>query len=134
MKHVKELLKKYIEADNQILEERDAFVTFQELIDELQEAIEHDEKESGWIPVSERLPEIKKLDVIGSPHIYRTEKVFVQTKRGEIFAAWCHKKVYISKKFNDEYLWYTHGTGGRKMRVMSKVVAWRPLPELYKEG
>jgi hypothetical protein len=57
MKHVKELLKKYIEADNQILEERDAFVTFQELIDELQEAIEQDEKENGWIPVSERLPE-----------------------------------------------------------------------------
>lgn len=28
MKHVKELLKKYIEADNQILEERDAFVTY----------------------------------------------------------------------------------------------------------
>ena len=57
MKHVKELLKKYIEADNQILEERDAFVTYPELIDELQEAIEQDEKENGWIPVSERLPE-----------------------------------------------------------------------------
>lgn len=23
--------------------------------------------------------------------------------------------------------------GGRKMRVMSKVIAWRPLPEPYKE-
>ena len=57
MKHVKELLKKYIEADNQILEERDAFVTYPELIDELQEAIEQDEKENGWIPVSERLPD-----------------------------------------------------------------------------
>lgn len=57
MKHVKELLKKYIEADNQIIEERDAFVTFPELIDELQEAIEQDAKENGWIPVSERLPE-----------------------------------------------------------------------------
>ena len=57
MKHVKELLKKYIEADNQILEERDAFVTYVELIDELQEAIEQDEKENGWIPVSERLPD-----------------------------------------------------------------------------
>ena len=40
MKHVKELLKKYIEADNQIPEERDAFVTYMELIAELQEAIE----------------------------------------------------------------------------------------------
>lgn len=57
MKHVKELLKKYIEADNQILEERECFVTFLELTDELKEAIEADEKENGWIPVSERLPE-----------------------------------------------------------------------------
>lgn len=92
-----------------------------------------DEKENGWIPVSERLPEFKKIDVLGSPDIYKTEKVFVQTKRGEMFAAWCHKTVYTSKIFNDEYLWYTHGTGGRKMRVMSKVIAWQPLPEPYKE-
>lgn len=91
------------------------------------------EKENGWIPVSERLPEFKKLDVLGSPDIYKTEKVFVQTKRGEMFVAWCHKTVYTSKIFNDEYLWYTHGTGGRKMRVMSKVIAWMPLPEPYKE-
>ena len=73
------------------------------------------------------------MDVLGSPDIYRTEKVFVQTKRGEMFVAWCHKTVYISKKISDEYLWYTHGTGGRKMRVMSKVIAWMPLPEPYKE-
>ena len=65
MKHVKELLKKYIEADIQILEERDAFITYVELIDELQEAIEQDEKENGWIPVSERLPE-KCEDVLTS--------------------------------------------------------------------
>lgn len=91
------------------------------------------EKENGWIPVSERLPEFKKLDVLGSPDIYKTEKVFVQTKRGEMFVAWCHKTVYTSKIFNDEYLWYTHGTGGRKMRVMSKVIAWMSLPEPYKE-
>lgn len=96
--------------------------------------LEQDEKENGWIPVSEGLPEFKKIDVLGSPDIYKTEKVFVQTKRGEMFVAWCHKTVYISKIFSDEYLWYTHGTGGRKMRVMSKVIAWRPLPELYKEN
>lgn len=95
--------------------------------------LEQDEKENGWIPVSEGLPEFKKIDVLGSPDIYKTEKVFVQTKRGEMFVAWCHKTVYISKIFSDEYLWYTHGTGGRKMRVMSKVIAWMPLPEPYKE-
>lgn len=64
MKHVKELLKKYIEADIQILEERDAFITYVELIDELQEAIEQDEKENGWIPVSERLPDPDKYVLV----------------------------------------------------------------------
>lgn len=88
---------------------------------------------TSWTPVCDRLPEFKKIDVLGSPDVYETEKVLVQTKRGEIFVAWCHKTVYISKKFNDEYLWYTHGTGGRKMKCMSKVIAWMPLPEPYKE-
>ena len=34
-------------------------------------------------------------------------------------------------KFKEKINWYTHGTGGRKMKVMSKIVAWMPLPELY---
>ena len=86
-----------------------------------------------WIPVSERLPEFKEVDVLGKPDVFKTEKVFIQTKRGEMFVAWCHKKVWLTKDFNDEYLWYTHGTGGRKMTVRSKVVAWMPLPEPFKE-
>lgn len=85
-----------------------------------------------WIPCSERLPEFKEVDVLGKPDVFKTEKVFIQTKRGEMFVAWCHKKVWLTKDFNDEYLWYTHGTGGRKMTVRSKVVAWMPLPEPYK--
>lgn len=105
MKHVKELLKKYIEADNQILEERDAFVTYVELIDELQEAIEQDEKENGWIPVSERLPEDDT-----------TVLVSCKTRSGTTFvrAGYC---IYGS--------WHLNCEG---------VTAWRPLPEPYKEG
>lgn len=100
--------------------------------DEQKEVMEH-LKSTNWTPVCDRLPEFKKLDVLGSPDVYRTEKVLVQTKRGETFVAWCHKTVYISKKFNDEYIWYANGTGGRKMKCMSKVIAWMPLPEPYKE-
>ncbi|MEI3172576.1 MAG: hypothetical protein V8S76_00485 [Lachnospiraceae bacterium] len=29
--------------------------------------------------------------------------------------------------------WYSYGTRGRKMKVMSKVIAWMPLPERYVE-
>ena len=135
MSHIKDRLTDYHDWMKK-LTERHEMITSKDVLDmieQLQDDLEQDEKENGWIPVSERLPEFKKMDVLGSPDIYKTEKVFAQTQRGEMFVAWCHKTVYTSKKFSDEYLWYTHGTGGRKMRVMSKVIAWRPLPELYKE-
>lgn len=111
MKHVKEVLKKYIEADNQILEERDAFVTYPELIDELQEAIEQDEKENGWIPVSERLPE-KNKDVITT--------VKYSGFMG-MYGRW------LKTAFIDGYgEWNGECIGG-------EVIAWMPLPEPYKE-
>ena len=109
MKHVKELLKKYIEADNQILIERDAFITFLELTDELQEAIEQDEKENGWIPVSERLPKASGTYQVTcmDGRIYRSTYAKFQSKlkRWELTGA----------------------------RSYWKVTAWMPLPEPYKE-
>ncbi|MFR7664247.1 MAG: DUF551 domain-containing protein [Blautia wexlerae] len=110
MKHVKELLKKYIEADNQIPEERDAFVTYMELIAELQEAIEQDEKENGWIPVSERLPEASGT--------YQ-----VTCMDGRI-----HRSTY-AKFQNKLKRWELTGA-----RSYWKVTAWQPLPAPYKEG
>ena len=128
MKHVKELLEKYIEADNQILEERDAFVTFQELIDELQEAIEQDEKENGWIPVSERLPEDEKECLVTLEKVYGTPETLFgianYLKFGDV-GYWNERKYgYL------EWDKYSDGHGGTKMY---KVIAWKPLPEPYKE-
>ena len=111
MKHVKELLKKYIETDNQILEERDAFITFPELIDELQEAIEQDEKENGWIPVGERLPE-------------ECENVLTSVK----FTGCLGRYGTFKKNGHIDYYgnWRGDCIGG-------EVIAWMPLPEPYKE-
>lgn len=136
MSHIKDRLNQYKDKYSDCYKYAGLYVkVIQDIIEQLQDDLEQDEKENGWIPVSERLPEFKKSAVLGSwDYYYETEEVFVQTKRGEMFVAWCHKTVYASKKFNDEYLWYTHGTGGRKMKVMSKVIAWMPLPELYKEN
>lgn len=30
-----------------------------------------------------------------------------------------------------EIKWFSHGTGGRKMKVISKVIAWMELPDRY---
>lgn len=111
MKHVKELLKKYIEADIQILEERDAFITYVELIDELQEAIKQDEKENGWIPVSERLPK-------------KCEDVLTSVK----FTGCLGRYGTFKKIGHIDYYgkWSGDCIGG-------EVIAWMPLPEPYKE-
>ena len=111
MKYVKELLKKYIEADIQILEERDAFITYVELIDELQEAIKQDEKENGWIPVSERLPK-------------KCEDVLTSVK----FTGCLGRYGTFKKIGHIDYYgkWSGDCIGG-------EVIAWMPLPEPYKE-
>lgn len=108
----------------------------QELVDRLAMYEDAAEKDSSgkWIPCSEKFPEFKSLGSTGSIDHYETHPVLIQTKRGEMFVAWCRKMVYECGKYDDDYDWYSHGTGGRRMRVMSKVVAWMPLPEPYKEA
>lgn len=34
-------------------------------------------------------------------------------------------------QWEDKIEWFAYGTGGRRMKVMSKVIAWMELPEKY---
>lgn len=69
----------------------------------------------NWLPV---LVEYPYFDAEGT-----SRDVFVQTKRGENFVAYCKRsKSYFTNDYI--YEWYTYGTGGRRMKVMSKVIAW----------
>lgn len=65
-----------------------------------------------WITCKDDVPEEGKM-------------VLVQTKDGKMFVA--------ERSWYEEGKWYSYGTGGRRMRVLSKVVAWMPLPSSYKE-
>ena len=87
-----------------------------------------DEKENGWIPVSERLPEDEKECLVTLEKVYGTpEKLYGianYLKFGD--AGYWNEKKYGYLEWDK----YSDGHGGTKMY---KVIAWMSLPEPYKE-
>lgn len=82
-----------------------------DIVNTLLNDFEQDEKENGWIPVSERLPE-KNKDVIAT--------VKYSGFMG-MYGRW------LKTAFIDDYgEWNGECIGG-------EVIAWMPLPEPYKE-
>lgn len=133
MSHIKDRLSDYHDRIQDIVN-RYKLITardFLEMLEQLQDDLEQDEKENGWISVSDRLPEDELAYESSYTNNYKSKNVLIQIKRDEIYSAHCVKRVYKDIKFKEEINWYTYGTGGRRMKVMSKVVAWMPLPELY---
>lgn len=111
MSHIKDRLSSYHDWMQDIVN-RYKLVTardFLEMIEQLQEDLEQDEKENGWIPVSERLPEASGTYQVTcmDGRIYRSTYAKFQSKlkRWELTGA----------------------------RSYWKVTAWMPLPEPYKE-
>lgn len=111
MSHIKDRLSSYHDWMQDIVN-RYKLVTardFLEMIEQLQEDMEQDEKENGWIPVSERLPETSGTYQVTcmDGRIYRSTYAKFQNKlkRWELTGA----------------------------RSYWKVTAWMPLPEPYKE-
>lgn len=111
MSHIKDRLSSYHDWMQDIVN-RYKLVTardFLEMIEQLQEDLEQDEKENGWIPVSERLPEV-------------SDTYQVTCMDGRI-----HRSTYA--KFQCKLKrWDLTGA-----RSYWKVIAWMPLPEPYKE-
>lgn len=99
-----------------------------DIVNTLLADLELDEKENGWIPVSERLPEDEKEYLVTLEKIYGIPDTFFGIANYLKFGDsgyWNEKKYgYL------EWDKYSDGHAGTKMY---KVVAWRPLPEPYKE-
>ncbi len=84
-----------------------------DIVNTLLNDLEQDEKENGWVPVSERLPEIKNY-----------EECYLVTDGKFIWMAyWTPEKEWI----------FAECTNCKNKIDWTDVVAWQPLPEPYKE-
>lgn len=113
MSHIKDRLSDYHDWMKK-LTERHEMITSEDILDmieQLQDDLEQDEKENGWIPVSERLPE-------------ECENVLTSVKfTGCLGRYGTFKKIGHIDYYGN---WRGDCIGG-------EVIAWMPLPEPYKE-
>ena len=107
MSHIRDRLKQYKDKYSDCYKYAGVYVkVIQDMIEQLQGDLEQDEKENGWIPVSERSPE---------------DGTYITTLHGEPvgqeepFTGMCGIE---NGKWDDE----------------DCVIAWMYLPEPYKEG
>lgn len=94
--------------------------------------MENNQTDKSWISVKKMgLPELEEISTTNFSSVYKSKEGLIQTKRGERFVAYCRKEMYANKEWKDEVYWFAYGTGGRKMKVISKVIAWMELPDKY---
>lgn len=116
MSHIKDRLTGYhdfmkkLADDHQMILASDAL----EMIEQIKDDLEQDEKENGWIPVSERLPEIKM------PY----EECYLVTD-----GRFCWMAYYIREK---EWI-FADCTNCKNKIDWTGIVAWMPLPKRYEE-
>lgn len=86
-----------------------------------------------WHKVEDELPPLV-TEYLRDKKSWEDKEVIIQTKTGDMFFAICILTAwkYNGKEFT-EMNWYTHGSGGRRMKIMSKVVAWMDKPEKFDE-
>ena len=115
MSHIKDRLKQYKDKYSDCYKYAGLYVkVIQDMIEQLQDDLEQDEKENGWIPVSERLPETKKN---------YAECYLVTDGRFCWMAYWTSEKGWI----------LADCTNCKNKIDWTDVVAWRPLPDPMKE-
>lgn len=113
MIHIKERLKQYADKYSDCYKYAGVYVkVIQDMIEQLLADLEQDEKENGWIPVSERLPK-------------KCEDVLTSVK----FTGCLGRYGTFKKIGHIDYYgkWSGDCIGG-------EVIAWMPLPEPYEEG
>ena len=132
MSHIKDRLTGYHDFMKKLVDDHQMVLASDvlEMIEELQGDLEQDEKENGWIPVSERLPE-------EHDSIFAKFKGTGNWKRGMFEKT--SKYVIATVVFDDgtvlvEQAHTTDGIWRTDKKVLGgTVVAWMGYPEPYKE-
>lgn len=130
MSHIKERMSDYHDFMKKLADDHQMVLASDvlEMFEQLQGDLEQDEKENGWIPVSERLPEDEREYLVTLEKVYGTpEKLYgiaSYLKFGD--AGYWNENKYGYLEWDK----YSDGHGGTKMY---KAIAWMPLPEPYKE-
>lgn len=100
-----------------------------DIVNTLLNDFEQDEKENGWIPVSEKLPEDEREYLVTLEKVYGTPEIFMGIAS---YLKFGNDGYWNEKKYGYlEWDKYSDGHGGT---TMYKVIAWKPLPKPYEDG
>lgn len=80
-----------------------------------------DEQEEGWIPCSERLPELHRVEMETEGEYYMISNPVLVTDGN---------KMYVAEYEEDDG--YRYGWSGYDGECYEGIIAWQPLPEPYK--
>ena len=131
MSHIRDRLKQYKDKYSDCYKCAWLYAkVIQDMIEQLQGDLEQDEKENGWIPVSERLP--KERD-----SMFAKFKGTSKWKKG-MFEKVSRNVIVTVKYDNGECRTnVAHTVDGRwklEIRILNaEVIAWKEMPEPYKE-
>lgn len=120
MSHIKDRLSSYHDWMQDIVNSYKTITArdFLEMLEQLQDDLKQDEKENGWVPVSERLPESTL------PVLCRVKSTTISCTETYIIGSCCNGCWFFQ---ND-----TVGTHSFPL-CEYKVLAWMHLPESYEE-
>lgn len=132
MSHIKDRLSDYHDWIQNIVNRYELITArdFLEMIEQLQDDLQQDEKENGWIPVSERLPKehdsifakLKGTDNWKRGMFEKTSKYVIAT------VVFDDGTVLVEQAYTTDGIWRTD-----KKVLGGTVVAWMDFPEPYKE-
>lgn len=132
MSHIKDRLSDYHDFTKKLADDHQMFLAsdVSEMIEQLQDDLEQDEKENGWISVSERMPEehnsifakFKGIDNWKRGMFEKTSKYVIAT------VAFDDGTVLVEQAYTTDGIWKTD-----KKVLGGTVVAWMDYPEPYRE-